>query len=154
MTGRRRPWLRAGLLFFAVAQAVVGTWALALPRAFVDNFPAPGHHWVALLPPYNEHLVFDYGALTLSMAVTLAVAGLSMDRLLVRTALASALVFAVPHFVFHVFHLAGFPPAEAVAQMVTLTVTLALAIGLLVLALVEPRAARVPPPAGRARDVT
>jgi hypothetical protein len=51
-----RTWLRAGLLVLAAPQLVVGAWALADPAGFFDGFPAAGHAWVRLLPPYNEHL--------------------------------------------------------------------------------------------------
>ena len=148
MIGPTRPLLRAGLWFLSVTQAAVGAWALALPRLFFDAFPAPGHPWVALLPPYNEHLTFDHGALTLSLAVAFAVAAVSMDRLLVRTALAANLVFAGPHFVYHALRLDGFPPGDAAAQTATLTATLAISVGLLVLALVPAPASRAPGQSG------
>jgi hypothetical protein len=137
MTGPTRPWLRAGLWLLAVTQAAVGAWALALPRLFFDQFPAPGHPWVALLPSYNEHLTFDHGALTLSLAVVFLVAALSMERLLVRTALTANLVFAGPHFVYHALRLDGFPPGDAAAQTALLTVTLVISGALLVLAMLR-----------------
>src|SRR5215471_14889090 len=31
-----------------------------LPDSFYDSFPTPGHAWVALLPPHNEHLLRDF----------------------------------------------------------------------------------------------
>jgi hypothetical protein len=117
----------------ATVQAVVGTWALAAPRAFYDGFPLPGHPWVALLPPFNEHLVRDVGALNLAVAVVLTGAALRADRATVRLAATAGLVVAVPHTAYHALHLAGFPPADALAQTTGMVVHLALLATVLVL---------------------
>jgi hypothetical protein len=71
MTMTARTWLRTGLIILAVYHLVLGVWTLFLPRSFYDDFPAPGHPWVALLPPYNEHLLRDFGALNLAMVMVL-----------------------------------------------------------------------------------
>ena len=113
-----RTLLRVGLLVLATIQAVVGVWALAAPQAFYDGFPLPGRRWVALLPPYNEHLVRDVGGLNLALAFVLGAAAVTVDRRMVRVALLALAVFAVPHTAFHAGHLSGFPPADAVAQTV------------------------------------
>ncbi len=99
--------LRAGLVVLAAMQAFVGVWALPAPRSFYDTFPLRGHAWVALHPPYNEHLVRDVGAYSLAFAVLLGAAALSLDRRLARAALLALAVFAVPHAVFHAGHLEG-----------------------------------------------
>jgi hypothetical protein len=109
---------RVGLLVLAGMQAFVGVWALVAPRSFYDGFPLPGHRWVALLPPYNEHLIRDVGGLNLALTVVLVSSAWNLDRTLTRAALLALAVFAVPHTIFHAEHLAGFPPAEAVAQTV------------------------------------
>lgn len=119
-------WLRGGLVFLAVSQGAAGVTQLLLPRGFYDNLP-----WVARLPPYNEHLMRDLGAATLAYTLILAVAAVSMERLLVRTALAANLVFTVPHFVFHAFHLEPLPTADAIAQTVVLAVGVVVPGGLL-----------------------
>jgi len=49
--GRGVP--RVGLAFLALVSAVTGAWALGAPASFFATFPAPGHPWVALLPPYK-----------------------------------------------------------------------------------------------------
>lgn len=110
----------------AAVQGFVGTWALVAPLAFYEGFPLPGHAWVGLLPPYNEHLVRDVGALNLGVAVVLAGAALRADRGTVRLAAVAGLVVAVPHTAYHVLHLAHFPPADAVAQTVGTLAHLAL----------------------------
>ncbi|GAA2859442.1 hypothetical protein GCM10010517_17970 [Streptosporangium fragile] len=118
--GAARGWLRAGLAGLAVTQAVIGAWASISPRGFFEDFPLPGHPWVALLPPYNEHMVLDFGGLNLGFGLMLAVAAVTLDRLLVRTVLGGYLVFAVPHLAFHLGHLGHFAPVDAVGQAVTL----------------------------------
>lgn len=129
LTGRR--WLRAGLVFLTLTQGGVGAVQLLLPKVFYDDFPAPGHSWVALVPPYSEHLMRDVGALNLAVAVVLGVAAATLEVVLVRTALAAALVFAVPHLVFHVTHLEHFGVGAAVTQTAILVVVALIPAGLL-----------------------
>jgi hypothetical protein len=93
--------LRGGLLFLAVIPLSGGLWALLVPRAFYEDFPLPGRDWVSTLGPYNEHLVRDYGALNLALTVLLVAAAVLLERRLVQVALLTWLVFATPHFVFH-----------------------------------------------------
>jgi hypothetical protein len=113
--------------------ALTGGWALGAPRWFYDTFPGAGHTWVALLPPYNEHLVRDVGALNLGLAVVLAGAALRADRATVRLAAIAALVVAVPHTAYHALHLSHFPPAEALAQTIGTVAHLALLVAVLLL---------------------
>jgi hypothetical protein len=144
---RRVAVVRAGLLVLAAPQVVIGVWALFAPRAFYDGFPAAGHAWVALLPPYNEHLVRDVGALNLAVCVVLVAAAVAPHRLLVAVALVCQLVYTVPHAVFHVTHLDGFPAADAVAQTAGFAVQVVLPLALL--ALVRSLTAAPPPLPGR-----
>ena len=68
----RAPLLaRAALWITAASAAGVGLLAAFAPRSFYDDFPYVGH-WVDRLPPYNEHLVTDVGALYLGFALVLA----------------------------------------------------------------------------------
>lgn len=133
-TATRSPVLiRTGLVLLAASQAVVGVWALLGPRSFYDGFPAAGHAWVALLPPFNEHLVRDVGGLSLALTVLLGTAAVIVDRTLVRVALAAFAVYLLPHTVFHGLHLHGFSAADAAAQMAGFSVQLGIALGLLLL---------------------
>ena len=140
---------RTGLLVLAAPQVVVGVWGLLAPQAFYDGFPAPGHAWVALLPPYNEHLTRDVGALNLALAVLLVAAAVAPERRLVRVALLVQLVWTVPHAVFHLGHLDGFPPVDAVVQSVGLVGSVLLPVALL--ALSGRLSAASPPPHGPRR---
>ncbi|MGW4465722.1 hypothetical protein [Micromonospora sp. NPDC004704] len=128
-----RGWLRAGLILLTVGEGLIGATQLLLPKVFYDDFPWPGHPWVSLLPPYNEHLMRDVGTGTLAYVLVLGVAAVTMERRLVRTALGAYLVFAVPHLIFHTNHLAHFPPVDAVAQTVALAAAVAIPIALLLL---------------------
>jgi hypothetical protein len=117
----------------AAMQVVVGLWALLLPLAFYEAFPYGGTPWVALLPPYNEHLVRDHGGGTLALGVALAFAAWWPERRLVVAVVVAFLVFAVPHAVFHSLHLEHFPPADAVLQQAAFAVEIVLALAVLVL---------------------
>ena len=97
----RRALLRGGLLFVAATPLGGGLWALLAPRSFYDDFPLPGRDWVSTLGPYNEHLVRDYGALNLALGMLLVATAVLVERRLARVALITWLVFATPHFVFH-----------------------------------------------------
>ena len=108
-------WLRLALLLLAGNELLVGLCALTLPRSFYTEFPT-GTGWVALLPPYNEHLVRDVGGLSLGFAVLLAAAALRPQPTLTRVAMLAWLAAAVPHLAFHLTHLDGFSAGDALAQ--------------------------------------
>jgi hypothetical protein len=117
---RRLRAVRAGLVVLAAGQGFAAVWALAAPRSFFDHFPIPGAHWVSALPPFNEHLVRDYGASFLAVtALALAAAWLG-DRRLVTVTLGVWLVAAVPHFAFHLAHADEPPGFKGVSSLMTL----------------------------------
>jgi hypothetical protein len=115
----------ASLGGLAATQAMVGAWALMAPANFFAHFPTAAQAWVALLPPYNEHLVRDVGALSLALAALLGAAALVRSRLLIQVAALAFATYALPHTAFHALHLEGFERADAVAQMAGLVVQLA-----------------------------
>lgn len=125
--------VRVLLVVLAASQIVTGAWALFAPPSFYADFPYGGTPWVALLPPYNEHLVRDAGAGMLALAVALALAAWWLDRRVVITAVAAFLTFTVPHAVFHSLHLEHFPLGDAVAQQVGFVAEIVLAVAVLVL---------------------
>jgi hypothetical protein len=146
MTSRRDAWLRAGLWFLTLTQVGAGTWQLLQPRSFYEHAPLPGHPWVALLPPYNEHLMRDVGALNLGLGAVLAAAAITMDRRLARVSLLAYLIFAVPHLVFHTTHLQHFPTGDATAQTTVLAAAVLLPLALLL--------STLPTPANRRRSAS
>lgn len=113
MTGR--AVLRAALATVAVADAVTGLIALLTPRAFYDDFPF-GAGWVAVLPPFNEHLTTDVGGFYLAFGLLLGWAACTLERALVLPACAVWSVFCLAHLAFHVTHLDGMGAGAAAAQ--------------------------------------
>jgi hypothetical protein len=107
-------------------QGVVGVWALLAPVSFYTSFPIAGHGWVALLPPYNEHLIRDVGEFSLAFTVVLGAAAVTGQRLLSIVAICALALYAVPHAVYHALHLEGFSTADAAAQMVGIGLQLTL----------------------------
>jgi nucleoside-diphosphate-sugar epimerase len=114
---------RLGLLVLALSTLELGVWATIAPQSFFNGFPGGGRHWVAADGPFNEHLVRDFGALNLALALLLVVAVIVGTRLLVTTAAGAALLFAVPHFLYHLFNLQVFDSSDKVANVVALALT-------------------------------
>ncbi len=73
-----------------VTTTALGLWAFLAPRSFAD---------FAKFPPYNQHLIHDLGAFLIGLGVTLLLALVFRDGLLV--ALGGATAAAVTHFVSH-----------------------------------------------------
>jgi hypothetical protein len=126
--------LRAGVWFLTFVEIVVGLFATLAPRAFYDYVP-----WVDLIPPFSEHLMRDYGAMNLSLALVFVVAVVTMERRTVRIALGAYLLFAIPHLIFHLTHLEHFTTGAGVWQTTLLTVAVLLPVGLLILTAWRPR---------------
>ncbi|MFE0180450.1 hypothetical protein [Streptomyces olivaceus] len=109
-----RVWLRTGLGLLAGTQVVLGLWILLLPEWFWK------WSWVSHLPPYNEHLLQDFGGASLALAVVLCAAVAAMERRLVLTALVAYLVGSVVHLLFHARHLEPLSAASAAGFMALL----------------------------------
>ena len=118
--------MRAGLALLAFVSAAVGGWILLAPRSF---FALP---WVHLHLPYNEHLLLDYGAMNLAMAVLLCFA--LRRRALVVPALWVYLVHAALHLVIHLRFAGHLPAAQSAPLIGALAVLVVLPVALLVVA--------------------
>lgn len=129
---RRRLWTRAGLILLTVSAANIGLWAAFAPYSFYTSWPGFGHAWVAMMPPYNEHLVRDVGDLYLGFTALLAWAVLTLERRLTQVVLVAWLVAALPHTIFHLGHLDGMAPADAIGQTLGLLLTIVVPIAVLV----------------------
>jgi hypothetical protein len=127
--------LRAGLAFLALVQAIVGGWSLLGPQNFYDNFPSPTNRWVAYFPPFNEHLLRDFGSLNLALCAVLVFAAVTMERRLIQAALVGYLVFAVPHLIFHLGHLSHMALVDQVGNVVSLVGVVLIPLALLPLTL-------------------
>jgi hypothetical protein len=123
--------LRAGLAFLALVQAVLGGWPLLAPKHFYDNFPLPTNQWVAYFPPFNEHLLRDFGALNLALCAVLVFAAATLEQRLTQAVLIGYLVFAVPHLVFHLNHLSHMPFADQIGNVVSLVAVVLIPLALL-----------------------
>jgi hypothetical protein len=139
--------LRVALVFLGVANIGVGVWAAFAPRSFYDDFPGFGRHWVQVDGPYNQHLVRDFGALNLALAVVTIAAAITLSRPLVIAVAIAWLAWGVPHLVYHVRHLDVYSRSDQVLNVVLLSALPVVAVVVLVLALRRPvEAARRPTP--------
>jgi hypothetical protein len=132
--GARIRAVRAVLGLLALFGVVVGAWALFAPRSFYDDFPGGGRHWVAVDGPYNQHLVRDVGGLNLGLAAVALVAFVVPGPALVRAAGLGWLLFSLPHLIYHLGNLEPLPAADKVANVVSLSAAVLLAVAALLLA--------------------
>lgn len=108
--------LRLGLSMLALIELVLGIWTLGFPESFYRDVPT-----VDLTPLYSEHLFRDFGGATLGLGIVLAAAAVWPETRLVIVALVAFLAFSAPHLAFHLGHLHGATPVEAVVLTSGLT---------------------------------
>jgi hypothetical protein len=131
---------RIALVLAAIAQADVGIWGLASPHGFFTGFPGGGHHWVSALGPYNEHLVRDYAAAELGLAVLLIGAALWFRRGPVLLAGVAFLAATLPHFAYHLTTTESFSTSDNVESLAGFAVeTLLVAIAMVAATRIERR---------------
>ena len=107
--GRTGPVARIALAILFVNELIVGGWNQIAPESFYEHFPT-----VDLTPPFSEHYARDFGGATLGIAVILGLAVVIPRVEFGFSAAVAYTVFAVPHFVFHAFHLEDATTAAAV----------------------------------------
>ncbi|MEP6478733.1 MAG: hypothetical protein ABJB03_05035 [Rhodoglobus sp.] len=127
---------RLGLAFLALNELVVGAWNQFWPESFYATFPT-----VDLTPPFSEHFARDFGGATLGIGVLLLVAVIRPLPAFVLMATLAYSIFAVPHFVFHLQHLAGTTAPQAVALTATNAAVAGIGVALFVGAVVWMRRA-------------
>lgn len=104
-------------------EVVLGVWAEIWPARFYASFPGGGWHWVRASGAYDEHLLRDFGGLSLALAVvTLAVALRPQVRAAVVAAAAWEL-YSVPHLAYHAGHLDALPGVQDVASIGSLSLS-------------------------------
>lgn len=132
---------RALVALLAVQTAMVGVWGSIWPMSFYEDGPLPflDTGWTAMLPPYNEHLMRDYGLMNLGFAVVLFYTLATMTLSIVRLSMVAYLVFAVPHTVFHLMHLEHLSTGSATGLAITLGLTVLLPLLVLVLSRTQDR---------------
>jgi len=131
--------VRVVLAVWAVASVQLGIWATFAPRSFFDDYPGFGQHWVRIDGPYNEHLVRDFGALNLALAVVTIAALVTLSRPMVIAVAVAWLAWGVPHLVYHLRHLDVFSSTDdKVLNVVALSTLPVLAVVVLALTLQRP----------------
>lgn len=112
MTVAAKRWMAWVL---AVAAGYQGVWAAVFPLSFYEDFPGPGLHWVAMLGPYNEHLVRDVGALNLALLV---LSGWALRRRTQEAMVVTGgawVIYNAIHFLWHVLHLEVFGTIDKIS---------------------------------------
>jgi hypothetical protein len=109
--------VRLGLGLVALAQAEVGIWGLVSPRGFFTDFPGAGHRWVATLGSFNEHLIRDYAAAELGLAVLVLAMAIWFERRLVLAGGLAFLVTTLPHLAYHLTTTSSLSTADNVASL-------------------------------------
>jgi hypothetical protein len=127
-----RSAVRIALALLVAQGLIVGVWAAAWPRSFYDDFPGGGRTWVSVDGPYNEHLVRDFGALNLALAVVTLVALIAFTRVVALAAALGWIVYQAPHLVYHLRHLDLYDTSDKVANVASLVLALVLPIVVLV----------------------
>jgi len=133
--GRHRSVFRVSMILLGAPLVATGSWAVAAPHDWYRNFPGGGRHWISALGPYNEHITRDFASLLLGIGLLLVVAALVLRRQLVQAALGTTLVWAVPHFVFHMVHTDELSTGDNVVNLISLALTVAVPVVLLALTL-------------------
>ena len=103
-------FIRLGLGFLILDQLVVGVWNAIWPESFYRDFPT-----VDLTPPFSEHYARDFGGATLGIGLFLVIGFLKTKAHFVIPATLAFLIYAVPHFFYHVANLEGATVGEAIA---------------------------------------
>lgn len=116
-TSRSNLAPRLGLLLVAAAQAELAIWGLVAPHSFFRSYPGGGHHWVAALGTYNEHLVRDFAGAELGFALLLLAAAVWFERRVVLIAGAAFLAATLPHFIYHLTTTGSFSTTDNLASL-------------------------------------
>jgi hypothetical protein len=130
---QHRGVIRLALIYMAIALGLVAAWILIAPKHFYDEFPGPSQ-WVSALPPYNEHLIRDFGSAGLGLAVLAALAALWMERRLVQAAAIALFVGSLPHAIYHSTTTDAYSTADNVFSLGGLYLQVALPLLILYLA--------------------
>lgn len=130
----RRPLNETvGLWYLALNFLVPGLWALISPQGFYQNFPLPGHPWVAIDGPYNEHLLRDFGGLQLALCALSLMSIFWPRQAGTRVVAISTLIYGTPHLIYHVSHLGVFSqPMDMIAAVLMLALQVIVPLLLLV----------------------
>lgn len=110
----QRTITRVLLVLFGLIEVPIGLWPLITPTGFYQDFLGVRTGWVSMDGPFNEHLLRDFGGLNLALAATLIGAAVIGTTAVARLAAIAALLFGVPHFVYHLGHVSHFETIDQV----------------------------------------
>lgn len=130
-TDRGGLLMRLALGYLAVSSGYVAVWILLAPQGFYDAFPTGPAEWVSPLPPYNEHLLRDFGAAGLGLTVLAVLAAVWMERRLIQATAAAFFVSALPHLAYHLTTTERYSTADNVQSVVGLALPVAVSLYLL-----------------------
>lgn len=136
---RSRGLIRTGLVVLAIPSIVIAAWSLISPRGFYDNFPGAGRHWVSALPPFNEHLLRDFGAANLTIALVLLGAAVFCERRLVQVAVVAFFLGTLPHFIYHLTTTDHYSTSDNIWSLGGFVLELVIAAGVWLLTVRAPR---------------
>jgi hypothetical protein len=125
---------RIGLALLALTAVPIGAWAVIAPRSYYDSFPGLGSHWISPDGPYNEHLLRDFGALNLALAVFTVCAAVWVLRPMVIAAALAWIIYPLPHITYHALNLGRYDTGDKIGIIAGLAVAPILSIVLLVAA--------------------
>jgi hypothetical protein len=126
--------IRVGLIYLAVIIGLVAAMILISPRGFYDDFPVGASAWVSALPPYNEHLLRDFGSAGMGLAILAGLAAYWMDRRLVQAAAISLFFGSLFHAIYHGTTFEHYSTADNIASFGGLVFQTLLPLGILYLA--------------------
>ena len=136
---RSQGLIRTGLVLLAIPSVLIAVWSLASPRGFYRDFPGLGRHWVSALPPFNEHLLRDFGAANLTIALVLLGAAFFCERRLVQVAVVAFFVGALPHLIYHLTTSDHYSTSDNIWSLGGFVVELLVAVGVWWLTVRTPR---------------
>ncbi|WP_425548818.1 hypothetical protein [Amycolatopsis ultiminotia] len=90
---------------------------------FYQDFPGFRRGWVSMDGPFNEHLIRDFGGLSLALAAVLIGAAVIGTTAVARMVSVAALLFSVPHISYHLGHLGHYARTDQVLTVVALVLT-------------------------------
>ena len=99
---------------------MTAAWAFFTPSGFFDGFPVPDADWVSTLGEYNEHLMRDFGAAELGLAVAGVLAGVRRSRDGADAVLWGFVTLGILHLGYHLTVMGEFSALSTAAQLLVL----------------------------------
>jgi hypothetical protein len=131
---RHATIIRIGFGYLALQIGLVAIWILVAPQSFYDNFPTGPSAWVSVLPPYNEHLLRDFGSAGLGLTVLAVIAAVWLERRVVQAAAIAIFAGSLPHAIYHLTTTESQSTGDNVASLIGLFLQVLLPLALLYLA--------------------